>query len=127
MTNLVLLAEDDAFIGMSLEDGFLDAGYDVAGPFPTCTQAMVWLKGYRPSVSVIDVALKDGTCTALARELRQRGIPFMIYSGHCSSRAAHEFQGVPWIMKPAPFEVLLETATANQLASLIHQTTADVL
>jgi DNA-binding response OmpR family regulator len=124
MTSLVLVAEDDTLVGMSLEDGFRDAGYDVAGPFPTCAQAMAWLKDHRPSVAVIGTLLQDGTCADLARELRQRGVPFMIYSGHDPSGAAPEFQGVPWITKPARFQALLETARAIQLASLIHPATA---
>ena len=53
--------------------------------------------------------LKDGSCLPIARELNQRGIPFMVFS---ASFPAHkeppELAGVPWIGKPASIEALLD-------------------
>lgn len=41
---LVLLAEDEAIIAIELEDSLIEAGFAVAGPFATCSQAEAWLE-----------------------------------------------------------------------------------
>jgi DNA-binding response OmpR family regulator len=105
---LVLVA-DEAVIGRMLEDELRAAGYEVAGPFATCASAIEWLESGTPDLAVLEYILRDSRCTKLARVLRQRGVPFVIYSG--SRRGvtrAPEFKGVPWIEKPAPFARLEE-------------------
>ena len=52
-------------------------------------------------------------CTTLARDLRRRGIPFVVYSGHSRSHeASSEFGDAPWVVKPVPFEMLLKSLQA---------------
>jgi len=59
----------------------------------------------------LDAILSDGPCLELARELRVRGVPFLIYSGASEFRGhAPELEGTPWVEKPAPFEVVLAYA-----------------
>ncbi len=111
---MIFLAEDDAVIGLNLEDDFRDFGYDVAGPFPTCAVALEWLKGNSPEVAVIDALLKDGLCSDLARELWRRGIPFVVYSGLGQHVAPPAFKGMPWIEKPSPFSTIFEAVRAVQ-------------
>ena len=48
---------------------------------PSAAEALAWLERDAPSVAILDYSLKDGPCTALARTLRERGVPFIIYSG----------------------------------------------
>ncbi len=105
---LVLLVEDEAIIAITLEDELLAAGYDVVGPFVTCVSALGWLEAGAPDLGVLDVGLRDGPCTDLARLLRERGVPFVVYSGSSQASAAPEFQDVPWIGKPAPMGALIE-------------------
>ncbi len=90
---ILLLAEDEALIGLNLEDGFRDVGYEVARPFTTCVAAMTWLKSHSPSVALIGYHLQDGPCTDLAHTLRGRGIPFAIYSGSLHGTIPPESQG----------------------------------
>lgn len=111
---MIVLAEDDAVIGLNLEDNFRDVGYDVAGLFSTCSAALEWLKGNSPEVAVIDALLNDGPCSDLARELWRRGIPFVIYSGLDQQVAPPVFRGMPWIEKPAPFSAIFEAVRAVQ-------------
>ncbi|MBL0406831.1 histidine kinase [Microvirga aerilata] len=111
---MIFLAEDDAVIGLNLEDDFRDVGYNVAGPFSTCAAALEWLKGNSPEAAVIDALLKDGLCSDLARELWRRGIPFVVYSGLSQQAAPPVFKGMPWIEKPAPFSTIFEAVGAFQ-------------
>jgi len=106
---VVLVAEDEAIIGFELAESLRLEGFVVASPFDTCAIAEAWLRsaGYIHGAN-LDNSLRDGPCSALARDLRSRGIPFVVYSGHSRSQAApSEFSDAPWVVKPVPFEVLL--------------------
>ena len=96
----VLVVESDAVIGMSLAEDLNDDGFRVAGPF-SCSGALGWLETGRPDLAVLDVDLQSGPCVELARKLRSRGIPFMIFSSHDQSLALEEFRKVPWVPMPA--------------------------
>ena len=102
---VVLVAEDEAIIGFELAESLRLEGFEVAGPFDTCASAEAW---FRLADHLEGATLRDGPCTALARDLRSRGIPFVVYSGHSRSQEApSEFGDAPWVVKPVPFEVLL--------------------
>ena len=108
-TPLVLVLEDEALIGLNFRDDLQDAGYRVEGPFTTCAAALSWLETATPDTAVLDAALKDGPCRAIAQELTRRKVPFLIYSGYHEDRLLlAEFPHVTWIEKPAPCSVLVE-------------------
>lgn len=118
---LVLLVEDETIIAMTLEDDLRDAGYEVAGPFSTCADALGWLKSHTPDSAVLDTMLKDGTCKDLALQLNDRGIPFVIYSGHPEDKnTLSEFMDAIWIGKPAPHRRIIE-ALAKVLSGRLRQ------
>jgi DNA-binding response OmpR family regulator len=107
---IVLILEDETMIAMMIEDELVDAGYDVAGPFATCSGALSWLSSNTPDVAVLDTQLQDGSCRNIAVELRRRGIPFVVYSGATNTHMT-ELAGVPWVAKPAPGKALLDALT----------------
>jgi DNA-binding response OmpR family regulator len=105
----VLILEDEALVALDLQDELRDAGYRVEGPFTTCAAALEWLETATPDTAVLDAALKDGPCRAIAQELTRREVPFLIYSGYHEDRQLlAEFPHVTWIEKPAPSSVLIE-------------------
>jgi DNA-binding NtrC family response regulator len=108
---VVLLAEDEAIIAFELADSLDLEGFEVAGPFDTCVSAEAWLKvAGHVDGAILDNALKDGPCTALARDLASREIPFIVYTGHIRScETPCEFGDAPWLVKPVPFEALLHS------------------
>ena len=113
---LVLVLEDEALIGLNLRDDLQDAGYRVEGPFTTCAAALSWLETATPDTAILDAALKDGPCRAIAQELTRRKVPFLIYSGHHEDqRHLAEFPQVTWIEKPVASSVLVEAC--QQLAA----------
>ncbi len=108
-TPLVLILEDEALIGLNLRDDLQDAGYRVEGPFTTCAAALEWLQMATPDTAILDAALKDGPCRAIAQELTRREVPFLIYSGYHEDRQLlADFPHVTWIEKPVPSSVLIE-------------------
>ena len=105
-----MIVEDQALIGMSLEAYLEDAGFAVAGPFPSCADALRWLEHNTPQVAVLDVSLRDGTALPIAHALKERNTPFAVYSGlPFTSNRPDELQGVPWLEKPVPREELTAT------------------
>ena len=84
---------------------------DVCKPLPSVAEAVEWLTANTPTIAILDYSLRDGSCLKLVRALRERGIPFVIYSGHKRSVAPPALQHVPWITKPCDREVLLAALT----------------
>jgi DNA-binding response OmpR family regulator len=112
-----MIVEDEALIALSLEDGFCDEGFRVAGPFSSCADALASLDHSVPDLAVLDAMLRDGPCLELARELRHRGVPFLIYSGaEAFKEHAAELEGVPWIEKPSSLDSVM-SAARNLLSS----------
>jgi DNA-binding response OmpR family regulator len=112
-----LIVEDQALIGMAIEAYLEDAGFEPAF-VASGRQAMSWLENTTPACAILDYQLKDGSCTELARELRRRGVPFVVYSGHQRSVSVEiELQEVPWIEKPAARAELVDAITAVAVRS----------
>lgn len=114
-----MIVEDEALIAFSLEDDFQDGGFEVIGSFASCADALAALTGSQPDVAVLDTTLSDGSCLDLARELRQRAVPFLVYSGrNAIEEKASELEGILWIEKPAPAATVVRAAA--QLLSQEH-------
>ena len=101
----VLLVESSAIIGLDLADELESQGYDVEGPY-ACAAAAQWLTTRSPDLAILDVDLRSGPCVGLARELRDREVPILIFSAHDRSQALAEFQSLPWLAMPAPKHAL---------------------
>jgi DNA-binding response OmpR family regulator len=104
----VLVAEDDAIIGFDITDTLEAAGYAILGPASSCSDAFAWLERSVPDIAVLDAVLRDGPCTEFARELQNRAIPFIIYSGRSHAELAVEFVDVKWLEKPCAHADLLK-------------------
>jgi len=97
----VLIVEDVSLIALSLADVLTDEGLKVVGPVATQREALAVLETARPDAAILDLSLQDGFCRGLATELRARGVPFVVYSGHRrDTLAGIELQDLPWIEKP---------------------------
>jgi len=103
---IVLVAEDETLIGMGMDDALRRAGYTVAGVFPTSAAALEWLENRRADAAILDFRLRDGHCVELLRELRARRTPIVIYSAF--SKLPEEFQDLRRLLKPAPFEQVVD-------------------
>src|SRR3954454_23653706 len=100
-TKRVLIVEDEARAGLALAETLKDEGHRVIGPIESQSEAMAALEQPRPDVAILDLTLRDGFCVRLADDLKDRGIPFMIFSGQRRQDAAVDaLDGVPWVEKP---------------------------
>jgi len=116
-----LIVEDQALLGLALEAYLEEMGFGLCETTSSAKGALEWLSVNTPSIAIIDYFLADGPCTALTRALRQREIPFVIYSGHRRSVAPAELQDVPWLTKPCDRLALL-AALHRMLPALAQQT-----
>lgn len=92
---------------MAIQDALEDAGFEVAGPFGTCSAAMTWLHRNSPDYAILDLALQDGPCTDVALELRRRGVGFAVFSGSPQAEAERVFAEAPWYEKPSDLGELI--------------------
>ena len=116
----ILVAEDEALISVILSGDLRDEGYRIVGPFSRSDEALAWLADDTPDLAIVDYMLRDGPCTALTRTLRDRGVPFVIFSGYARDPdTADEFPDTPWFDKPASLDDLLAA-----LAALSARTTS---
>jgi DNA-binding response OmpR family regulator len=109
----VLVAEDEALISVILSGDLRDEGYLIAGPFSRGQDALAWLADHTPDLAIVDYMLRDGPCTTLTRALRERGVPFVIFSGYPRDLDSDdEFADAPWFDKPASLDALLDALAA---------------
>jgi DNA-binding response OmpR family regulator len=103
-----LIVEDQVLIAMSVEAYLEDEGFDVETT-TSASQAQAWLEeAHTPAYAIVDFMLKDGPATALAEELRRRGVPFVVYSGYPRTLdISSDLAAVPWLEKPTTREDLL--------------------
>ncbi|HEX2556270.1 MAG TPA: response regulator [Microvirga sp.] len=104
----VLIVEDVAVTAIALSDALEDAGYAVFGHCSSAPDALALLSRAAPDLAILDISLRGGSSGDVARELRRRGVPFLIHSGwspHADLAAA--FEGAIWLEKPVSYEALV--------------------
>ena len=108
----ILLLEDEPLILMDIEMAGHDRGCDIFTA-TTCDEALNVLdRNAGINIAILDVTLADGcTCVPVARELAERGIPFLLHSGDLDrqNETVREL-AVPLIAKPAAAEKVIAAA-----------------
>ncbi len=113
----ILLVEDDFLVGMEMETGLEEAGYEVAGIAATAEEAIALAAQRRPALAVMDIRLagdRDGVDAAL-EIFRTLGIRSIFASAHgdVQTRArAEAARPLGWVAKPYRVETLLKAVEA---------------
>ena len=103
---LILVCEDEPLIAIDIADAFTKAGARVVTA-RSLREALVAADDGALSAAILDHVLQDGDSSELCDRLKERNIPFMLYSkfskfaGACSD-AVH-------VTKPASPDVLVTT------------------
>ena len=98
-TKRVLVIEDEAFVGMMIEDFLGDFGYSVVGPIENLQAAILLAATEQIDVAVVDINISGHVATAVADKLIEREIPFLFISGYEKMRGAH-YAAIPLLRKP---------------------------
>jgi DNA-binding response OmpR family regulator len=94
----ILVVEDQPLIALDLVLALEDAGAAVTST-NTLKHAVLLVEHDGLTCAILDHALRDGDCTRLCARLKQRGVPFLIYSGYKTFSGACE--GAMHLEKPA--------------------------
>lgn len=79
----VLIVEDEAVIALDLALAVEEANGSVVGPAESVRQALALVDDAAEPVTgaVLDITVRDGEVTPVARRLQERGIPFVVHTG----------------------------------------------
>jgi DNA-binding response OmpR family regulator len=94
----ILVVEDEPLIVMDITQAFELTGAEVTST-NTLRHALLLAEDDGLSAAILDHALGDGDSSELCARLKERGIPFMIYSGYEKLEGA--CKGAPHVNKPA--------------------------
>lgn len=102
----LLMAEDEIFIAMMLEDILTDAGYHVHA-VTTLAEGLAVAEHGNFAVAILDVNLGRDQVFPLAERLREKKVPFVFASGYGSEGIPAGFSGYDVLLKPFDSETLL--------------------
>jgi len=104
----ILVAEDEALIGIDLADHLEGFGAQVVGPVATVSDAILLIERNQLHSALLDFHLDDGETTPLLTMLAARRVPTVVYTGR---REIPDFSGshpdVTVLQKPLPMHVLV--------------------
>ena len=95
----VLVVEDEALIGMIIEEFLGGFGYSVVGPIENMQAAILLAATEKIDVAVVDINISGQVATVVADKLIERGIPFLFVSGYEKMRGAR-YASIPLLRKP---------------------------
>lgn len=109
----ILLVEDDFLVGMEVETGLREAGFEVAGIAATAEEAVALAAERRPALVVMDIRLagrRDGVDAAL-EIFRTLGIRSLFASAHGDAQVrarAQPARPLGWVAKPYRVQTLVK-------------------
>jgi DNA-binding response OmpR family regulator len=107
----ILILEDEPLIALDHDLHVGRAGFTLITIFSSCAPAHDWLRSNSPTVALLDVRLRDGPCSEVAKLLRKNGIPFVVCSGSSKEDADPEFHHGIWVSKPCLPDDLIAALT----------------
>ena len=109
----ILVVEDEALIGMLIEDMLSDIGCRNVEVAPSVEAALAALEKTEPHFAMLDVNLNGKRSFPVADALKSRDIPFIFLSGYGAQGIERPYSGAKVLQKPfqlAELETCLEDA-----------------
>jgi DNA-binding response OmpR family regulator len=103
----ILVCEDEPLIALDIANAFSNAGARVVTA-SSLAQAFTAIEDDPPSAVILDHALSDGESSQFRECLKQRNIPFVLYSGYPGEHGAATDKAVS-VSKPASPRLLITT------------------
>lgn len=111
----VLVVEDEALIGMVLDEHLAEAGCVVVGLAQTVQAASAMIESCNFDVALLDGNLGGRPVDALAAQLTQKGVPFAFVTGYGREGLPVAFRTAPIVGKPFTQEQIV--AAVSQLVT----------
>jgi DNA-binding NtrC family response regulator len=108
MGGRILIVEDNALLAIELAQALASAGFEVAGPALTVAQSIALIEKGGCDAAVLDINLRGETSEPVAKELHNRGIPFITMTGYARAQQPAVFEGTPTFTKPVAMDLVIE-------------------
>ncbi len=96
----VLVVEDEAIIGMMIEDMLLEIGCKAVDATASVEDALDFLAETSPDFAILDINLNGARSDKVASALKLRGVPFVFVSGYYAQGVDPEFSETKILQKP---------------------------
>ena len=109
----ILVAEDNEWIAAGLVDAIIGCDGIALGPAQTTTEALALILEL-PDGAILDANLLDGPITPVARALRDKSVPLVIFTGlGLPSDLQRSHADIAVILKPSLDETVIRAIAAH--------------
>ena len=109
----VLLVEDEALVGIMIQECLSELGFRVTGPVCTASEALSAASDGHFDAAILDINLGDGSVYRVAEILLARSVPFIFVTGYDSDSVDSRFHDVPILQKPIERQMLQKIFAAD--------------
>jgi PAS domain S-box-containing protein len=102
----VLVVEDEALVGIMIQECLTELGFQVVGPVCTASDALAAAKAGDFDAAILDINLGDGMVYQVAEILARRHVPFVFVTGYDAESVDSRFRDIPVLQKPVEREML---------------------
>ena len=104
----ILVADDSLLMAGQICETLEENGYSILGPAGSVQAACALARAADFDGAVLDLKLGQNFCLPIAAVLKERGIPFVILTGHPVRLDVSGFEPAAWIVKPMEAGALTE-------------------
>jgi PAS domain S-box-containing protein len=102
----VLVVEDEALVGIMIQECMTELGFQIVGPVCTASDALEVAKAGDFDAAILDINLGDGMVYQVAEILARRHVPFVFVTGYDADSVDSRFREIPVLQKPVEREML---------------------
>jgi PAS domain S-box-containing protein len=102
----VLVVEDEALVGIMIQECMTELGFQIVGPVCTASDALAAAKDGDFDAAILDINLGDGLVYQVAEILERRHVPFVFVTGYDADSVDSRFREIPVLQKPVEREML---------------------
>jgi PAS domain S-box-containing protein len=114
----VLLVEDEALVGIMIQECLSEFGFQVHGPVCTAADALAAANDCHFDAAILDINLGDGSVYRVADILSARGVPFIFVTGYDSTSVDSRFGDIQVLQKPIERQMLQRIFAADVKRSM---------
>lgn len=107
----ILVVEDEFFVAMAMEEILRSIGCEVVGPVGDLDEALGLVRTEDLDAAILDVDLRGRSVFPAADALRDRGVSFVLATGHEASALPEGFRSAPRLRKPFQARELVAAMT----------------
>jgi PAS domain S-box-containing protein len=112
-TPRVLVVEDEALVGIMIQECLTELGFQTIGPVCTASDALATAKNGHFDAAILDINLGDESVYQVAEILSARGVPFIFVTGYDSDSVDSRFSEIPILQKPIERQMLQRVFAAG--------------